>query len=58
MLSFLESTEDTHVFLDDNFLQFSGLRQLILGEGFPAEEDVEHQLNSFNTEQIISAKVV
>ena len=53
----LESvTKSTYLFLDDNLLELAirGRNQLILGQGFPAQEDIEHQLNTLEAQQIIS----
>jgi hypothetical protein len=47
--------EKTYVFLDNNLLELSGLGQLVLGQRLAAEEDVEHQCNALEAQQVISA---
>lgn len=47
----------THIFLDNNCFQLSTgwLGQLVIWERCPAQEDVEHQRNALEAQQVISA---
>lgn len=57
MFPLAQVPDSTHVLLDDDLLELTGrrLRQLVLGLRFPAQEDVEHQRNALEAQQIISA---
>jgi hypothetical protein len=46
-----------HIFLDNDCLQVFARRlgQLVIWERYPAQEDIEHQRNALEAQQVISA---
>lgn len=49
-------TSGSHIFLNRKCLKLSirRLNQSVVGNRFPAQENVEHELNAFETKQVIS----